>query len=158
MADKLDWEIDLYRREQDLQPKLWRAFNVAVTAWHISDWIWTQRKEAGMSAGELPDFQRDVQARCRALRLCKHVATASKHCGVDRKPDPSIRVVVQANVFSSADDFSDVDDSKHWDVIILDDAEQTDALAVFYEAQTFWDAEIRTDERRQNPELFASED
>ena len=69
MAEKLDWEIELYRREEDLQPKLWRAFNVAVTAWHISDWIWKKRKEAGKSVGKIEKFQEDVQRRSRALNL-----------------------------------------------------------------------------------------
>jgi hypothetical protein len=32
MAEKLCWEIEVYRDETDLQPKLGRAFNCAVTA------------------------------------------------------------------------------------------------------------------------------
>jgi hypothetical protein len=158
MAQKLDWETDLYRRERDLQPKLWRAFNVAVTAWHMSDWVFIERRDAGVLSGQVQDFQIDVQARCRALRLCKHVATASKHYRVERKPDPSIKVIVQANETPIADDMSDVDDARHWDIVILDDTGPTDALAVFYAAQAFWDAEIRDDERRSEPDRFASED
>src|SRR4029077_9030324 len=35
MSNKLMWEIEAYRDEPELTPKLWRAFNCAVTAWHI---------------------------------------------------------------------------------------------------------------------------
>jgi hypothetical protein len=50
MSEKLWWEIEAYRDEPDLQPKLWRAFNCAVTAWHISDWLWKERRDAGLES------------------------------------------------------------------------------------------------------------
>jgi hypothetical protein len=38
MIEKLNWEIEGFAHEQDIQQKLWRGFNCAVTAWHITDW------------------------------------------------------------------------------------------------------------------------
>ena len=66
-------------------------------------------------------------------------------------------VVVEANE-TPIDDELDVDNTKHWDVIILDDAERTDALMVFYEAQAFWRLRSVQYERRQDYDLFAPDD
>jgi hypothetical protein len=70
MAEKLLWEIEAYRIEPDLQPKLWRAFNCAVTAWHISDWLWKERRDAGLDVGKVGEFKTAIQERSRELGLC----------------------------------------------------------------------------------------
>ena len=157
MVDKLWWEIEAYREELDLQPKLWRAFNCSVSAWHVSDWLWKQRQAEGLEIGDLISFQSDVQARCRALRLCKHIATASKHGGVDRRFDPTIEVTVRGKETPGEIPISDIDNSKHFEIMISDADGELDALQVFYEAEAFWDGEIRQDERRREPDRFAPE-
>ena len=160
LTDKLWWSIEEYRTEPELQPKLWRAYDCAVTAWHISDWIWRERSEAGLDVGTVTAFQNSLQAQSRVLRLCKYIATASKHAGVDRKQDPTIEVTVTpkpSNVEVESSNFSLVDRSQDWDIIISDSHGTMDALAVFYAAQTFWEAEVFRDERRQDPGRFQPE-
>ena len=158
MSEKLWWEIEAYRGEPDLQPKLWRAFNCAVTAWHISDWLFKQRQTEGVEVGTLIDLQNDVQRRSRALKLCKHIATASKHGGVDRRFDPTIRVIVAAKITAEKVPFEEIDRSQHWEIAISDGDGETDALQVFYKAYEFWDREILIDERRLDPDRFVQED
>ena len=153
MSEKLWWEIEAYRDEPDLQPKLWRAFNCAVTAWHISDWLWKERVDAGLTVGDVFKFQNKMQARSRELRLCKYIATASKHKGVDRSPDPTIQVIVRAK--NTQEEGVPIDHSSHWEVMISDASGESDALGVFYKAYEFWNTEIFADERCHDPARFA---
>ena len=157
MSNKLMWEIEAYRDEPELTPKLWRAFNCAVTAWHISDWLWKERRDEGLDVGSLSRFQKTMQARSGALRLCKHIATASKHGGVDRSPDLSIRVTIRAKNSAEELSFAEIDRSQHWEITICDHSGESDAIQVFWKALEFWDAEIRTDETRRDPDRFAPE-
>jgi hypothetical protein len=157
-SEKLWWEIEAYRDEPDLQPKLWRAFNCAVTAWHISDWLWKERRDAGLDVGDLLKFQNTMQNRSRELRLCKHIATASKHRGVDRRRDPTIRVIVRSKDTAGGTSSAEIDHSQHWEIMISDQSGESDALEVFFKAQQFWDAEIHDDERRRDPDQSAPED
>jgi hypothetical protein len=38
-----------------------------------------------------------ARTQCRALHLCRQVATASKHWRVERYPDPNVKVITTAN-------------------------------------------------------------
>jgi hypothetical protein len=90
MADKLYWEIREYDAEIELEKKLWRGFNCAVTAWHITDWLWRECDEEQT----LAEFQQEMIQKCPALLSCRYIANASKHGGVDRNPIDSIQVIV----------------------------------------------------------------
>jgi hypothetical protein len=140
MVEKLWWEIESFRDEVNLEHKLWRAFNCAVTAWHITDWLWNEVcGDAGVSR-DLAQFQTAVQDRCREVRLCRHIANASKHGGVDRGYDPEIEVIVEAK--DEPVPFEEVGHSQHWEIIISDHGSKTDALVLFYRVYQFWNHEV----------------
>jgi hypothetical protein len=142
MTEKLWWEIETFRDEQNLEHKLWRAFNCAVTAWHIIDWLWKERRrDDRWKVGKLEKFQETMERRSRELRLCRFIANASKHGGVDRKPDPTIQVTVKAKDMPPSSD--EVDDSRDWEIVISDRRGEQDALQVFYKVQSFLDHEVR---------------
>src|SRR5690242_6134735 len=78
MVEKLWWEIEGFRDERAF--KLWRAFNCAVTTWHLTDWLWKGRKADGCDAAEqlaggsrVKDLAekiaavRERRARCREM-------------------------------------------------------------------------------------------
>ena len=142
MVEKLWWEIEGYSSEIKLQPKLWRAFNCAVTSWQISDWLWKERKSAGLVATQLQQFQAALLEQSRVLRMCKHLANASKHGGVDRAFDKSINVQVCANEPLGEVRFEDIGQAKHWKIIVTDADGKQDALDVFQQAYTFWQNEL----------------
>jgi hypothetical protein len=147
LANKLWWEIEAFRKEECLDHKLWRAFNCAVTAWHITDWLWKERCTDGQNVGKLRQFQKAIQDQCKELRLCKHIANASKHGGVDpdRGYDAAIQVIVRwAKETPVA--FKDIEQSQHWEIMISDHGHECDALHVFYKALEFWEREVRRPE------------
>jgi hypothetical protein len=103
LLEKLDREIDRYRsvvggdghvHVEELKDI---AFNASVTAWHLGDWTFNdmtaeQRKKLGFKDTQaLQDYAR---TNCRALHLCRHVATASKHWRVTQYCDPNVQTVV----------------------------------------------------------------
>ena len=148
MVDKLWWEIEEYRDEVELQKKLWRAFNCAVTAWHICDWIHKELTEArapGISG--LTTFQNYLRENCRSLHVCRYLATASRHRGVRDHPDESIQVLVESKYPDRNVDIQEIDRSQHWKVTIKDGADSKDALLVFYETESFLQRLVMIDYR-----------
>jgi hypothetical protein len=74
------------------------GINFAVTAWHLTDWVWRDMKpmhelraRIAKAAGvppqtfELTDFQRHVCAQCQEMVFCQAICTASKHVSADPK-------------------------------------------------------------------------
>ena len=81
---KLEWEIDGLEQEQDMPALAFRAFNCAVTAWHLSDWVWKALGGRRRAWGDDEEnFKRDCRDKCPALAHCWLIANASKHGGID---------------------------------------------------------------------------
>jgi hypothetical protein len=101
MLAKLAWEIrqlgeSLAPNDADFVWPLvpaYHAYNSAVTAWHLVDWIWCtadQKLRAQLAEKfhfDIPSSARKGLARfsdsiardCRALHLCRIIANGSKH-------------------------------------------------------------------------------
>src|SRR5262245_22594136 len=99
MLRKLDREIDRFQNaDNSVETMIDAAFNAAVTAWHLCDWVFADLTKAQRdrlqikSLGQLQEHART----CRALYLCQYAATASKHWKVTHYPDPSVGVIVTA--------------------------------------------------------------
>jgi hypothetical protein len=110
---KLHWEIYGLRKALSEEPEhlghvhapSYCAFNCAVTAWHLADWVWeaappSRRAEIladldvevrGQVPPGLTQFQNGLRDRSRALRICRQIATGSKHMIVRSHPDPDVR-------------------------------------------------------------------
>ena len=97
LLEKLDREIDRYRSivgrdGHNVVEKLKDiAFNASVTAWQLGDWVFNdmtaeQRKRFGFK-----DIEALRKTTCRALYLCRHAATASKHWEVTQYHDPDVQ-------------------------------------------------------------------
>ena len=112
MLTKLHWEIYSLRKALSEKPEhighthapAYCAFNCAVTAWHLADWVWKAASEVqrvdilrllGMPAGndrkDFGKFQTAIRSRSRALHICRQLATGSKHMTVTHYPDPNVR-------------------------------------------------------------------
>jgi hypothetical protein len=112
MLMKLWWEIEQLRKSLSVQSDdtahlhapAYHAFNCAVTAWHLADWVWqstdadgrawilsklviapSEKGQTGFST-----FTRTLMKRYRVLHLCRQLATGSKHKIVESYPDPDV--------------------------------------------------------------------
>jgi len=106
LLEKLRWELsNLFQRQRyDIAVCQYHAFNCAVTAWHMTDWLWhdinssptlkskLQQKITPMNRCD--EFQSYVRADCSALRLCYQIATGSKHCFMERNPDSTVEAKI----------------------------------------------------------------
>jgi hypothetical protein len=112
MLTKLHWEIYSLRKALSEKPEhighthapAYCAFNCAVTAWHLADWVWKGSSEdrranilallgttAGNDRRDFGKFQTAIRSRSRALHVCRQLATGSKHMTVTDYPDPNVR-------------------------------------------------------------------
>jgi hypothetical protein len=143
ILEKLTWELQnlFLRRRYDIKVCQYHAFNCAVTAWHLTDWLWQDidsspelKAKLEREIGPLKNdqaFQKYVSEECNALRLCQQIANGSKHCRLTRgKPDPNV-----------AAEISDVGDP-----IIVDGKNRYSASVVFHDAR-IWLAKFIRDRR-----------
>ena len=142
ILEKLRWELNnLFRRQRhDVIVCQYHAFNCAVTAWHVTDWLWQDlpselRAEIELAAGVpikcLGDFQNYVRLQCSALNLCYEISRGAKHCIVDRNPDSTISTRI-----------SDGEEYDYGNPIIVASDGQHLADQVFHEALCWFQAFI----------------
>lgn len=152
---KLHWEVKGFRRASGRHAELgahliaaYHAFNCAVTAWHMVDWVWTSIEENGraeiaaaldMPRADLGSFQ-DAVRRNRALNCCRDIATGSKHRDVSRRPDPDVRAALEweaehATVESSVEEPLARYRAR---LLIHDKTGARPAIDVFEEALEYW--------------------
>lgn len=90
-------ECDDYLRSAD------HAFNACLSIWHLVDWTFKNANEddkerlaaqLGMEIVKQSDLAIAVQKACYANRICRVMATASKHVEVDKFPDETIQTYV----------------------------------------------------------------
>jgi hypothetical protein len=160
MFTKLAWELNalmdsmsVWKDNEAAPHSLFMAFNTAITAWHVTDWLWQHRPETrtklatkfqfvfeetptGIKRG-LEKFQDAVVLHCDELRVCREIATGSKHMRKN-KVDPNIKA--QA-VWAKAVD--GVGLAKPGDLVmslrITHNDKEVDAELAFIEAFGFWE-------------------
>jgi hypothetical protein len=132
---------------------LFHAFNTAITAWHIIDWLWqydcaTRRKLAikfqfvfectptGIKRA-LEKFQDAVVLHCDELKVCREIANGSKHMRKN-KVDKNIKArAVWAKAIDSVG-FAKTGD-QIMSLRVTHNGKETDAELAFIEAAGFWE-------------------
>jgi hypothetical protein len=149
VLEKLSREVERYaeldQKGNDLDAMKDTAFNVAVTAWHLCDWVFNDMTEAqrdSLSIHSPTQMQEYARHECRALHICRQAATASKHWEVRRYRDPNVAIVVTAppdppdlGTESSA---PPVYVLPRWHIYIIDGNKVHPAGEVFSRAEEFW--------------------
>lgn len=137
MLAKLRWELQnlFCRQRYDIAACKYHAFNCAVTAWHVTDWLWQDislELKNKKQWKRIQDFQRDVRKECPALALCYEVGRGSKHCLVDYNPAPAISAAISGGVgYADGNPIIVEGDTLHM------------ADKVFYEAQIWLEVFLR---------------
>ena len=139
ILEKLRWELaNLYLRQRhDIAVCQYHVFNCAVTAWHVTDWLWQDISPAlrerlkdknGKPLKKRKDFQGYVSEACPALELCRQVGNGSKHCTF--APDISAAI-------------TDGEGYDYGNPIIVEGDTHHRAYNVFYEALNWFEAFLR---------------
>lgn len=140
MLEKLDWELHQLKGDALLDPTTCRytAFNAAVTAWQIADWVAQEaNKEQKKAIGfkTLQGLQSIARQNCRALHLCRQVATASKHRMVTQHPDLTVDAGVE---FGAPKHVSGPVHLETWTAYFIDGDKKLPAIQVLDEALHYW--------------------
>lgn len=94
LIEKLEREINRLRAaekpgSEDHKRQADHAINCALTAWHISDWVFVAGlKTSSVRANSLGNFQKQLIGECSELGIWKDLANGSKHFKID-KPEHS---------------------------------------------------------------------
>lgn len=85
MLRKLEWEIGELPRPDTF--KVFRAFNVVVTACHLADWVWREmpRSQRAAWGGTKSAFLAQCERDCPPFGQCRRIANSSKHGGPDER-------------------------------------------------------------------------
>lgn len=109
MLKKLEWEISRLKVDMlselpysatALRASSYGAINAAITAFHISDWIWaiSSDKQKALWIKDVPGgkdkkaqklrFQIMLKNECPAFQICRGIANSAKHLVDDKYPEP----------------------------------------------------------------------
>ncbi len=144
LVRKLEYDLVLLGKDRpdDTDYLPFMAFNAAITAWQLSDWVWLdmtpdQRKElardwgnflssSNLSLVNAGDFRGVLRRKERTIGICRQIATASKHAEVTSGGDQTIRTV-----------YALVDGV--WEGTVIDGTQRRSIQSVIEDARDFWD-------------------
>ena len=156
---KLLWELGNLKRSEAAEEKredlrfdsAYHAYNFAVTAWHLTDWVWAASDAElkkylskyfnGARMEKKGDLFDAIATRFRAIHICGQIANGSKHYIATWGNDPAIEAKahwIENNECAKPDDRVRFFFQKK--LTVRDDAEgYRPALDVFKEAVRAWD-------------------
>ena len=133
---KLYWEIERLQAATPDNPidMKCHAFNAAVTAWQLTEWVFadmTQAQKAKRGIATIVDLQTLARTQCRAVHICRQIATASKHRFVDRHYDLGVSTSLELTPGKQGQ-------PGKWSLVVVDGGVARDAIEVFEEARLYW--------------------
>ena len=146
--------LSVWTKSGSFPEPLFIAFNTAVTAWHITDWLWESKEttralmskrfkfdynewsQNGRNTG-LERFQTAVANDCRPLYICREIANGSKHMR-RRKSDSAIKAISEWHPAVQPGGHVKVGDLV-LTLKIVDGDKQQDATYLFIEAAGYWE-------------------
>jgi hypothetical protein len=165
MLAKLEWEITRFKdaRPDDVETLIYVAFNAAVTAWQLCEWVWAdlgseQRTDLGLPT--LRALQDKARSESRAVHICRQIATASKHTQVTVAPDPNVETTTSATgVDAQADDEAiNLIFAATWVLKVRDHGQTILAIDLFERALSYWTTFIYTNRVASDASLDPRED
>ncbi len=146
MLKKLRWEIDELRKEQGYpgwHEVAYRAFNCAITAWSLGDWLWGDLDDPQKLRFDNKDskFRAHCMNSTRALEICESLANSSKHR--TRRPqqfNTSIvtKMIAKVEHFCVGDPVGKPLATWQWKAIVLHHGMDYEAVDMFDEAHADW--------------------
>ena len=148
---KLDWEMEQCDQLPVPEERVasYRAFNCAVTAWSICDWVWNaagpELQAQFRAASPFPHSQGSeplaalVRKESRELAVCQQLANGSKHFIRKQHNDPEVSSerLQSVSLFVSGDGRQQRA-IRDFGVFIRDGARTYSDVGLFSRAQKFW--------------------
>ena len=122
------------------------AVNFAITAWHMTDWVWGRHEHKlreYFDVSNKREFQDEMRRRCFGLAVCDVIANAAKHGGYAHKREdrPEIETVLIADPVAEGaagvELYAVVADPE-WSLKIRVNGKPKDPLSLFNRVFLFW--------------------
>ncbi len=122
------------------------AINFAITAWHMTDWVWGQHEQVlheHFGVNDLPGFQNEMRRQYPDLAVCDVIANAAKHGGTAhaRENRPEMETILVADsVIEGTAGVELIAElvRRQWSLEIETDGTRVDALTLFNKVFRFW--------------------
>ncbi len=122
------------------------AINFAITAWHVTDWVWGQHEHAlseYFGVKTLTKFQNEMRRECSDLAVCDVIANAAKHGGAahEKMGRPDVETILVAHPASNdaaGVELVAVQTDLQWSLEIEVDGKRKDPLELFNRVFSFW--------------------
>ena len=122
------------------------AINFAITAWHLTDWVWSQRKHAlreYFDVNDIGGFQNEMRRLCPNLAVCDVIANAAKHGGTAHKREdrPEIETILVADSVTKGAagvELFAAPAHRQWSLEIEVDGTRVDPLELLNSVFFFW--------------------
>jgi hypothetical protein len=152
---KLDWEIlQLGHPVEQEAIASYRAFNCAITAWSISDWVWNaasddlrkrfRAESPKPKATDAECFASLLRQQCRELAICQQLANGSKHFVLRDHNDENISSYRSASVSVYLFNKGETRAVPTYGVFIEDGARTYADAALFTRARDYWSQFIKS--------------
>ncbi len=122
------------------------AVNFAITAWHMTDWVWGRHEHElreYFDVSNKREFQDEMRRRCFGLAVCDVIANAAKHGGTahKKKDRPDIETILVAHPV--ANDAAGVEliavlADRQWSLNIRVNGTPKEPLTLFNRVFLFW--------------------
>lgn len=146
---KLNWEIlQLGHTTENETVASYRAFNCAVTAWTITDWVWNSapddlrerfkresRKPKARNGEPLASLLRQ---QCRELAICQQLANGSKHFILDDYNDENISSYRSPSITLYLTDKGESRSAPNYSVFVNDGTRAYSDVGLFSRARDHW--------------------
>jgi hypothetical protein len=153
LLGKLQWELNRASEPMSPDEASYSAFNCAVTAWSICDWVWSssssELRERFISESPGPKRSRAgplaalVTAECRELEICRQLATGAKHFVVTVFNDPQITSRREPAISLFESKTGETKTMKTHAVFVDDGGTLYSDLGLFSRASDYWHAFFR---------------
>ena len=159
---KLDREFDRFCEATSHLSKNHRcqsdfAFNFAITAWHLTEWIWKSHEAKSpdqsvrFGARTFQEFRKVILGGCPELRICRDLANGAKHFRLDRSNESTSVRGSAAQVIHNSGIFRSISQSimrpimrpvvgryQERLVVVLSSGQQIPAAFVFEKTLQYW--------------------
>lgn len=148
LLSKLLWEIEnLADPTTGITVQGYNCFNAAVTAWHLTDWVW---KAYHSEECTLREFQQHIRQKSIELAVCDQLANGSKHFEKDHHNREDVYSTIEDSVIVYRSETGKHKFVQEPSIFVYAEGYAWGPFALFDDVYKFWSEYVSTREAGQH--------